>query len=115
MKFSNSEEFDPQEIVDWAKWQAQEAASETDHESAVEAMRSVVDAFMTSGLLDVEHLSESPTASFEAAAHTLYICHLIPLLFPGAYKVAEQHVGIEHKIEDDKDDIIESLHRSFDL
>ena len=78
-------------------------------------MRSVVNAFLDNGVLDVQDLMESRVASFEAAAQTLYICHLIPLLFPAAYKVAEQHMDIEHKIEDDKDDVIESLYRSFDL
>ena len=115
MNFSHNDEFDPQEIVDWTGQQALEAASELDHESAVEAMRSVVNAFLANGLLDVEELAESPTASFEAAAHTLYICQLIPLLFPGAYRVAEKHMDIEHKIEDDKADVLNSLRRSFDL
>ena len=115
MNYSNSEDFNPQDIVDWAAEQAYEAASDIDHEAAVEAMRSVVNAFLVSGLLDVEELADSPTGSFEAAAHTLYICQLIPLLFPGAYRVAEHHMGIESQIEDDKEDVINSLYRSFDL
>lgn len=115
MNFSKDSEFNPQDVVDWAKKEAEKLAPEMDYDSAVQAMRSVVEAFIQKGILDIDSLKESPTAPFEAAAQTLYVCHLIPLLFPVAYAVAEKHTEIEHKIEDGKDDVIQSLYRSFDL
>lgn len=115
MNFNKDEALDPDVIVEWAKKQAEKAVENLDQEERVECIRRVVDAFIVNNVIDAENLMTSPTASFEAAAQTLYVCHLLPLLFSKAYNVVEQHLDIENKIVDDKEDVIESLHRSFDL
>lgn len=106
---SQENEFEPQILVDLAESIAKESAETLDYQDAVEVIQQVVKAFWDAGLL--ENNPSSSTESVEAALQVLYICKLIPEVFPAAYSRA----SIEVDAKKNKDDIVKALNRSIKL
>ena len=105
----SQEEFVPEQMVDMATDMAEAQVDIMSQEEKVGCIRDVVNAFEGAGLLSAD--PSSPTHSIEAAMQMLYICKLIPAIFPSAYKTA----SVEIDIQNDKESVIDSLNRSFDL
>ncbi|WGL30480.1 hypothetical protein SCRES2_gp58 [Synechococcus phage S-CRES2] len=106
---SQENEFEPQILIDLAESIAKESAETLDYQDAIEVIQLVVKAFWDAGLL--ENDPSSSTESVEAALQVLYICKLIPKVFPGAYNRA----SIEIDAKKNKDDIVKALNRSIKL
>lgn len=105
----NEEEFAPEQMVDMASDLAEEQIEAMSQSDKVDCIRDVVAAFNEAGILSAD--PASPTHSIQAAMQVLYICKLIPAIFPSAYNTA----SVEIDIQNDKESVINSLNRSFDL
>jgi hypothetical protein len=79
---SQEREFEPQSLVDLAESLAKESVETLEYQDAIEIIQQVVKAFWDAGLL--EKNPDSPAESIEAALQVLYICKLVPEVFPGA-------------------------------
>lgn len=102
--------FSPESMSEWARDLAEDSAARLSQEERLIAIRSVVSAFLEFGVIDNSDY-ESPDGAFNAAAQSLYMCHLIPMIF------AETYAGVETALDADEDrqKAIESLKRSFNL
>lgn len=105
----SQEDFAPEQMVDMATEMADKQIDAMSQEDKVACIRDVVAAFEGAGLLAAD--PSSPTHSIEAAMQVLYICRLIPAIFPSAYNT----VSVEIDIQNDKESVIDSLKRSFEL
>lgn len=108
------EDFTPEAMVEWAKDLAKDSAGRLSQEERLIAIRSVANAFLANEVIDTVDLNE-PENSFNAAAQTLYMCHLIPMIFADAYAEVEIHLTKEEQAELEREKAIESLKRSFNL
>lgn len=104
-----NEEFNPQKLIDLAESMVDENIEDMSHGLMVDVIRDVVDAFYKHGLIEMD--PEDPTGSIHAAMQVLYICKLIPRIFPSAYNLA----SVEVDLAKDKDAVVEGLNRSFEL
>ena len=104
-----NEEFNPQKLVDLAESMVDENIEDMSHQLMVDVIRDVVDAFYKHGLIEMD--PEDPTGSIHAAMQVLYVCKLIPKIFPTAYNLA----AIEVDMARDKDAVVDALKRSFEL
>lgn len=102
--------FTPESMVEWAEEMAEEAIEKMDAEGRIQCIRQVTGALLEYGILDAS--PSDPRASFEVAAQVLYICKLIPKIFPQAYNETEVELGQEEMTRERN---IESLKRSFNL
>lgn len=102
--------FTPESMVEWAEQMADEALEKMDAEGRIQCIRQVTAALLEYGILDAD--PTDPRASFDAAAQVLYICKLIPKVFPQAYNETEAELG---QTEMAREKTIESLRRSFEL
>ena len=104
---SQDPKFTPEAMVEWALDMAHESALKLTQEERLSLIRVVVKAFVEAGIIH----DPGPTKeqSFELAANALYICGLVPMVFPAAYKTTEQ--GLDGQRLDN----IEHLKRSFEL
>ena len=105
----NEEDFAPEQLVDMATEMAERQIDEMNYAEKVACIRDVVAAFSKAGILTAD--PEGPDQSVEAAMQTLYICKLIPAIFPSAYNMASVEVDIKNR----KDSVIDALNRSFNL
>lgn len=108
------EDFAPDSMVEWAKDLARDSAARLSQDERLIAIRSVVGAFLSHDVIDQVDIDD-PAGSFAAAAQTLYMCQLIPLIFSEAYSKIELHLTADEQAELDRKKVIESLKRSFNL
>lgn len=94
-------------MVEWALDMAHESALKITQQERLSLIRVVVKAFTEAGI--IHDPGPSKEQSFELAANALYICGLVPMVFPAAYKATEE--GLDGKRLDN----IEHLKRSFEL
>ena len=104
-------EFSPESMTEWAKSLAEESARKLTSEERLDAIRAVVGAFLEYGVIDASDIDE-PGGSFTAAAQSLYMCHLVPMIFADAYQDAEAELD---GVDAARQQAIESLKRSFNL
>ena len=109
-----SEDFSPEAMITWAKDLAEDSAAKLTQEERLVAIRSVVGAFLGHDVIDQVDVDD-PAGSFGAAAQTLYVCQLIPLIFSEAYSEIELNLTSDEQAELDREKAIESLKRSFNL
>ena len=107
-------DFTPESMNEWAKDLAKDTANRINQDERLFAIRQVVGAFLDCDVIDSVDVDD-PEGSFNAAAQTLYMCHLIPLIFAQAYAEVELHLTDEEKNELAREQAIESLKRSFNL
>ena len=107
-------DFSPESMSAWARDLAKDSAARLGQEERLIAIRSVVGAFLEYGVIDNSDF-DSPDGSFNAAAQSLYMCHLIPMIFAKAYAEVEVELDDEQKAELARQEAIESLKRSFKL
>lgn len=103
-------EFTPEAMVSWALDMAHESALKMTQQERVALIRVVVKALVEAGIIDDP--GECKEQSFELAVNALYICGLMPMVFPAAYKAAEVQV---EEMQGQRLDNIEHLKRSFEL
>jgi len=107
-------DFTPESMSAWAKDLATDSAAVLSQEQRLIAIRSVVGAFLGHNVIDNSDV-DSPDGSFNAAAQSLYMCHLIPMIFAQAYADMEAKVNGEKPAGLARQEAIESLKRSFNL
>ena len=107
-------DFSPESMKAWAKDLAEDSAGRLSQEERLIAIRSVVGAFLEFGVIDGADL-ESKDGSFNAAAQTLYMCYLVPMIFSKAYDSVEEDLDRAQETERQRQQTIESLKRSFNL
>lgn len=107
-------DFTPESMIEWAKDLAKDSAARLSQEERLFAIRSVASAFLECDVIDFANIDD-PEGSFNAAAQTLYMCQLIPMIFAEAYAEVELHLTDEEQAELDREKTIESLKRSFNL
>ena len=107
-------DFTPESMIEWAKDLAKDSAARLSQEERLFAIRSVAGAFLDNDVIDPADVDD-PEGSFNAAAQTLYMCHLIPLIFADAYAEVELYLTDEEKAELAREEAIQSLKRSFNL
>jgi len=108
------EDFTPESMIAWAKSLAEDSAARLTQEERLIAIRSVVGAFLDNDVIDKVDLDEK-VGSFNAAAQSLYMCQLIPLIFAAAYDEIQVNLTEDQQAELDREKTIESLRRSFNL
>jgi len=108
------QDFTPESMIAWAKALAEDSAARLTQEERLVAIRSVVGAFLDNDVIDKIDLDEE-VGSFNAAAQSLYMCQLIPLIFSAAYDEIEIHLTAEQQAELDREKAIDALNRSFNL
>lgn len=99
--------FTPEAMVEWAMDMAAESATKITQEERLALLRVVVQAFVEAGV--IHDPGPKREQSFELAANALYICSLVPMVFPAAYKEVETGPEAQRLSR------IEHLKRSFDL
>ena len=107
-------DFTPESMIAWAKDLAEDSAARLNQEERLFAIRQVVGAFLDNDVIDKMDIDD-PQGSFNAAAQTLYMCQLIPMIFASAYAEIELHLTSEEQEELAREQAIESLKRSFNL
>ena len=107
-------DFSPESMSAWAKDLATDSAARLSQEERLIAIRSVVGAFLEFGVIDNTDF-DSNDGSFNAAAQSLYMCHLIPMIFAKAYAEVEVELDDKQKADLARQEAIESLKRSFRL
>ena len=103
-------DFSPESMSMWARDLAKDSAARLNQEERLIAIRSVVSAFLEFGVIDNSDF-ESKDGAFNAAAQSLYMCHLIPMIFAEAYAEVETELDASEA----RQKAIESLKRSFNL
>ena len=103
-------DFSPESMSAWARDLAKDSAARLSQEERLIAIRSVVSAFLEFGVIDNSDF-ESKDGAFNAAAQSLYMCHLIPMIFAEAYAETEAELDASEA----RQKTIESLKRSFNL
>ena len=107
-------DFTPESMSAWAKDLATDSAARLSQEERLIAIRSVVGAFLEFGVIDNTDF-DSKDGSFNAAAQSLYMCHLIPMIFAKAYAEVEVKLDDQQRADLARQEAIESLKRSFRL
>jgi len=107
-------DFSPESMSAWAKDLAKDSAARLSQEERLIAIRSVVGAFLEFGVIDNADF-DSNDGSFNAAAKSLYMCHLIPMIFAKAYAEVEVELDDQQRADLARQEAIESLKRSFKL
>jgi hypothetical protein len=101
-------------MSEWAKDLATDSAARLNQEERLIAIRSVVSAFLEYGVIDNTDF-DGPDGAFNAAAQSLYMCHLIPMIFAKTYADIEVELDGDQKADLARQKAIESLKRSFNL
>jgi len=104
-----NEEFSPQKLIHLAESMVDENIEDMSQQLMIDVIRDVAGAFCKHGIIKVG--PEDPTGSIQAAMEMLYLCILIPRIFPSAYSLA----SVEVNLVKDKDAVVEGLKRSFEL
>jgi len=104
------EEFSPENLVAWADSMADKATERMEPSERTEVMRVITHALLEAGILSVDRPG-AEDASFQVAGQLLYICRLLPKIFPLAYHDAEIEVTLANR----RDDVEESFRRSLEL
>jgi len=104
-----NEEFSPQKLIDLAESMVDENIEDMSQQLMMDVIRDVAGAFYKHGIIEIDR--EDPTSSIQAAMELLYLCKLIPRIFPSAYSLA----SVEVDLAKDKDAVVEGLKRSFEL
>jgi hypothetical protein len=107
-------DFSPESMSAWAKDLATDSAARLSQEERLIAIRSVVGAFLEYNVIDNSDF-DSADGAFNAAAQSLYMCHLIPMIFAKAYADVGVQLDDDQKAELARQEAIESLKRSFRL
>jgi len=107
-------DFSPESMSKWAKDLATDSADRLSQEERLIAIRSVVGAFLEHNVIDNSDI-DSADGAFNAAAQSLYMCYLIPMIFAKAYADIEGRLDDGQKAELARQKAIESLKRSFRL
>lgn len=107
-------DFSPESMIEWAKDLAKDSAKRMTQDERLFAIRQVVGAFLDNDVIDKVNIDDQE-GSFNAAAQTLFMCQLIPMIFAQAYAEVELHLTDEEKAELAREEAIESLKRSFNL
>ena len=107
-------DFSPESMSAWARDLAKDSASRLSQEERLIAIRSVVGAFLEFGVIDNSDF-DSLDGSFNAAAQSLYMCHLIPMIFAKTYADIEVELDDQQRADLARQEAIESLKRSFKL
>jgi len=107
-------DFSPESMSAWARDLAKDSAARLSQEERLIAIRSVVGAFLEFGVIDNSDF-DSLDGSFNAAAQSLYMCHLIPMIFAKTYADIEVELDDQQRADLARQEAIESLKRSFKL